>query len=644
MSVSTRNAVISAIAFLLSAPLLYAANPSARSQARMVFDSRTQHLVLFGGLTAFDQGAKKSLDLDDTWEWSDRWYQVFPETVPPARSIHVMVYDPVGGRTIMFGGKSGTSFLNDTWAYASGQWTELNPATQPPPRAYAGAAYDRDRNVIVMFGGTVTASDGSAQTNLYDTWEFDGTNWKQVNQSGPQFIKPLLTYDAARHETIMIAEASGTLTPKMFRFDAAAATWNEITGATLPACVNDSQMQFQDTTQTVILTGGICGVVPATSEWDGTAWKTLTPTAAAPFVGGGASAFDSSRGQFIIFGGTLSSGEILPINYYFKDNTWTVITDDTRPGPRSLHVFKGDPNNKVVWMYGGIDEASTLADLWSYVNGSWQRVPFDTTSADTPSSCLTPASSYDTDRQKLVVVCADSTLFEWDGATWKKFANLKPAPPARRFSSMVYDKALKKSVLFGGWDEANYLNQTWTWNGTAWSQVKNKPPTARSNFIMWFDPTMNKTVIYGGVGRVTTLDATTRYSDMWSFDGNGWVNMNATATPGARYGSLYVLDPRSNHLYLFGGLIVQVDGTVQTQKYVNDTWDWDGTKWTQLTTTGAPEPRVNGGFELDPGRDELVLFGGYDGHYLSDVWVFNPATNAWSVRPQSPQQRRRAIH
>ena len=161
--------------------------------------------------------------------------------------------------------------------------------------------------------------------------------------------------------------------------------------------------------------------------------------------------------------------------------------------------------------------------------------------------------------------------------------------------------------------------------------------------MMWFDPVMNKTVIYGGVGRVTTLDATTRYSDMWSFDGSGWVNMNATSTPGARYGAQIVTDPRNNHTYLFGGIGVHVEGSVQTQEYENDTWDWDGSKWTQLTPEGTPPARENGGFDYDPGRDELVLFGGWAGHYMSDVWTFDPVANRWAVRSQAPQLRRRAL-
>jgi hypothetical protein len=609
----------------------------------MVYDARSSNTVLFGGAAAYDSGTKQAYDLDDTWEWNgDHWVQIFPATVPPARSIHVMVYDPVRERTLMFGGKSGKPVLNDTWSYSRGQWTQLQPAHIPPVRAFAGAAYDSDRDRVVLFGGSQSNADGSLSTNLYDTWEFDGTDWRLVSENGPQFIKPILVYDKARRQMLMIVEATTTLVPHMFKLDTSNGTWTEITGVTLPTCANDAVMQYQDSTQTVIYTGGVCSsAASATYEWDGATWTKLAPTNAAPFAAGSAAAYDQSRQQILTFGGTVVTGEILSATYAFKGGDWIALTPSTTPGARSLHVFRADPTNKFIYLFGGHDEVSSLADMWKYVNGGWTPVTYDTaTGTMAPTSCASPVSSFDTDRQKLIIFCSDSILYEWDGTAWKKFDSLKPAPPARRFSSMVYDAQLKKSVLFGGFDDTNYLNETWLWDGTSWNRVTNHPPTARSNASMWYDPTLKKTVVYGGVGRITTVDKTTRYADMWSFDGTGWTDMKITATPGPRYGASVAVDPRNNHAFLFGGLVVKTDGTVQTQEYSKDTWEWDGAAWKQLTPANAPFVRENAGFEFDPGRNELVLFGGYAGRYLSDVWAFDGTT--WKVRGQAPSQRRRA--
>ena len=63
--------------------------------------------------------------------------------VPPARSGHTTIYDPVRRRLIVFGGDG----ASDVWALSLGQtpprWTELAP-TGIPPRANYGhiAIYD----------------------------------------------------------------------------------------------------------------------------------------------------------------------------------------------------------------------------------------------------------------------------------------------------------------------------------------------------------------------------------------------------------------------------------------------------------------------------------------------------------------------
>ena len=49
-----------------------------------------------------------------------------------------MVYDPVSGKMVLFGGCANvadpSTYLNDTWAYdpAANTWTELQPPRQRP--------------------------------------------------------------------------------------------------------------------------------------------------------------------------------------------------------------------------------------------------------------------------------------------------------------------------------------------------------------------------------------------------------------------------------------------------------------------------------------------------------------------------------
>ena len=290
-------------------------------------------------------------------------------------------------------------------------------------------------------------------------------------------------------------------------------------------------------------------------------------------------------------------------------------------------------------MYGGVNDATAFFDFWTYQNGQLRP----TIDGSQPGDCLSPIAAYDTDRKKVIVVCSGSATWEFDGTTWTEFDTSKVAPPAHKFASLAYDQTLKKIVFFGGFDGVStYLDQTWTYDGTAWAQIKKNPAPSRSLASMWYDATLKKTVIYGGLGRLTVDDRLTRYSDMWSFDGTGWTLITPTTNPGMRYGAETVVDPNTNHTFIFGGVRVDVDAANnQVQSYPNDMWEWDGTNWKQVNTATVPPARENGGWAYDPLRGELVMFGGFSGFYLSDLWSFK---NGQWTQLFEVLNRRRAAH
>lgn len=649
MSVLTRNRIILlACALVAIAQAALAADPGDRTQTRMVYDARTARTVLFGGATPTDAATQIAYDLDDTWEWTgDHWVQRFPAHVPPGRSVHAMTYDSSRSRVVMFGGKSGKTQLNDTWVYDGNDWAQIDTPTAPPARVLTAATYDPQRDRVVLFGGSIFSADGKTLTGAYDTWEFDGKTWAQAQQTGPSVTKPVLTWDGKQMLMVGLDSSAKTL---MYAWDPASSSWKQLTPATLPDCVNEAGMAYQSHNDRVVLFGGTCpssGITGDTWEWDGTTWTKVTTVNNPDRLTGEAMAYDSSRQQVLVYGGTLAFGTARGATMTYKDQTWNDVHNPSSPSSRSLFVFHSDPKANLIWLLSGLDAQNTLSDFWQYSNGLWSQTA-DLTNG--PVICATPTSALDADRNRLVVVCADSSTFEFDGTKWTAMLP-KTKPPYRRFSSMVYDPVIRKTVLFGGYDDVNYVNETWLWDGTDWSRQKNNPPTGREIAAMWFDPLMKKTVIYGGLGRASSLDRLERYSDMWSFDGSGWTQMKSvTATPGQRYGAQYTVDPASNALLLFGGIRLDVNGLLQTQVYANDMWQWDGGKqtWTQLQPENLPTGRENGRMAFDPSRDTIVLFAGFNGRFLSDTWTYDRTKNSWTPlvenvgpveNPNAPRQR-----
>jgi N-acetylneuraminic acid mutarotase len=138
--------------------------PSGRSAHSMVYAPSSGQVILFGG---YDEGL-----LNDTWAYDptdNTWTDLDPAGgVPSPRGNHRMVYDSASGQVILFGGYDGNAELYDTWAYdpATNTWTDLDPIDPPPAREEHAMVYDPASGRVIIFGGL----DHPADRDLDDTW------------------------------------------------------------------------------------------------------------------------------------------------------------------------------------------------------------------------------------------------------------------------------------------------------------------------------------------------------------------------------------------------------------------------------------------------------------------------------------------
>lgn len=206
-----------------------------------------------------------------------------------------------------------------------------------------------------------------------------------------------------------------------------------------------------------------------------------------------------------------------------------------------------------------------------------------------------------------------------------------PAPHARAWPSLAYDPATHTTVLFGGtnWTRYNY-GATWTWNGTVWRrQHPAVSPAARRGAAMAYDTATNQLLLFGGG---TGLASTAGYAgDTWVWDGSNWTQLHPATSPPARQNPDMVYDAARQQIILFGGY----DGG-----YLNDTWTWNGTTWSQQNPTASPSPRDTFSMAYDAAAQQTVLFGGWDGSAnLHDTWAWD-GTNWTQLHPAtSPSVR-----
>jgi hypothetical protein len=120
-------------------------------------------------------------------------------------------------------------------------------------------------------------------------------------------------------------------------------------------------------------------------------------------------------------------------------------------------------------------------------------------------------------------------------------------------------------VLFGGISDNWVVQNTWTWDGTNWTEQTpaNQPPPLYFT-TGGFDPLLNEVVVFGG-GSVGEDQNTT-----WSWNGSDWTLLSPSKSPAARERLGTIWDPSSRQFLVFDGFVFN------TTKYFGDTWALTG--------------------------------------------------------------------
>lgn len=152
-------------------------SPPARSLHHMTYDSESDRIILFGGWDVSDEL------LDDTWAYdynNNSWVKMNPSSSPPPLAGVRIVYDSESDLIALFGGLNSIDpFLSasETWAYDynTDTWVNKNPENHPPAVAGHGMAYNNNSDRIIFYGGDY---------NMYKhTWSYDinSNTWTDLN-------------------------------------------------------------------------------------------------------------------------------------------------------------------------------------------------------------------------------------------------------------------------------------------------------------------------------------------------------------------------------------------------------------------------------------------------------------------------------
>jgi hypothetical protein len=190
-------------------------------------------------------------------------------------------------------------------------------------------------------------------------------------------------------------------------------------------------------------------------------------------------------------------------------------------------------------------------------------------------------------------------------------------------------------VLFGGADASEVRGDTWEWDGNKWTQVSVAGPGPRTFPAMTYDSLRRRVVLFGGnrvlFGR--NLEENKFLDDTWEWDGQRWTQIEVPGPP-PRAEAVMAFDRERGRSVLFGGH----NSTEKGRNWLGDTWAWDGTRWIPISILGA-SPRNGAAAAYDSARRKIVLFGGRTTERVSgETW--ERAGKQWIENPSAATQGR----
>jgi uncharacterized protein (TIGR03382 family) len=351
--------------------------------------------------------------------------------------------------------------------------------------------------------------------------------------------------------------------------------------------------------------------------------------------------------ELILFGGAVppfpsGSTVYLSDTWRFDGTNWTALSPAASPPARSRHVMGALTINSAerLFLFGGVGASgATFTDTWEWTGTTWVQLTPTVTPAPGGGSALSHGYVMASEpfQSKLVMFghTSDDQLWEFDGQAW---VGRRPAtrPAARNMPAVAVLGS--RVVVFGGNigggpGGVTLRDETWEWDGAAWTQ---RTPSTRP----WARDSASAVTLQGKVvlhaGRYTTgTSSTSSLSDTWEWDGTTWTELAATPASRAFGVRGYAVVRVGDDLLLVGGSSLPYEAVAPTWRYRNGAWQ-------RLAPPASPPERVNHAMAVL--GNSVVLFGGRTASSspLDDTWVWDGSS--WSQRSPATSPPSRFFH
>jgi hypothetical protein len=306
--------------------------------------------------------------------------------------------------------------------------------------------------------------------------------------------------------------------------------------------------------------------------------------------------YDIARGQLVLFGSAYSEGDgptgfaapasMTAETWTWQNKKWTKLGPATSPLPRTWAGMAYDEARHLVVLFGGGGRGqgqAVFGDTWTWDGKTWsQRTP-----ATSPPATVGSRLVYDAKLGRVVALVPTGDVTQtwtWDGTAWAQLHPTTELQGPGFAAAAAYDPAHGSVVVFGADRSDKGIADTWTFDGTTWARhiaVLGGPP-GRDRATLAYDPSAGRVVMFGGATFGTASDL----SDTWTWDGTQWTQASPSESPWARAFALAATDTNAGHVILYGGLAIQNQSSVR----YSDVWTWAQGSWTFVQPTSIPAP------------------------------------------------------
>lgn len=216
-----------------------------------------------------------------------------------------------------------------------------------------------------------------------------------------------------------------------------------------------------------------------------------------------------------------------------------------------------------------------------------------------------------------------SGTWTWDGIhDWKHVTTSGPSTGTYKMNSapfgMAWDSTTHSVIAEIGDMPAPVgapqpSPATWSWREGAWTKLSGaKTPAVMGGALAAF-PSRGQVIMFGGCCGTSSRYEVAK-SGMWTWDGSSWTELHPAHMPPARWGETMVYDPSISRTVMFGGMTMEPD-----HPPLSDMWAWDGNDWSALPTPTHTDPAT----QLAYGPNGELVLTDASGPQATSTWTFD---------------------